>query len=79
MQWNHQRMVFSLREFWEEIRPHKGKVFGSLLGLAVSWIIIRYGVIRGLFVVLCIAIGWYLGSRWDTNGDISDLMDRFLR
>ena len=72
-------MVCNLREFWEGVQPHKGKVFGSVLGLTLGWIIIRYGVVRGLFVALCVGIGFYLGSRYDTNGDISDLMDRFLR
>ena len=68
-----------MRELIEELRPHKGKVFGSIVGLFIGWAIIQFGVIRGLFVALCAAIGFYLGSRWDAYGDISDLMDRFLR
>lgn len=68
-----------MQDFWEELQPHRGKVFGALLGLALGWIIIRFGVIRGLFVALCIGVGFYLGSRYDTHGDISGLLDRFLR
>jgi len=71
--------VCALRELIDELRPHKGKIFGSILGLFIGWAIIRFGVIRGLFVALCAAAGCYLGSRWDSHGDISHLMDRFLR
>ncbi len=48
---------------------HAGKVFGSVLGLLVGWIIIRYGVLRGLFVILCVAAGFYFGARFDSAGD----------
>lgn len=68
-----------LKELVQELMPHKGKIFGSIFGLILGWLIIRYGVIRGLFVTLCVGIGFYLGNRYDARGDITDLIDRFLR
>ncbi len=68
-----------LRELLTELMPHKGKIFGALMGLFVGWIIVRYGVIRGVFVALCVILGLYLGNRFDTRGDITDVIDRFLR
>ncbi len=62
-----------------DLIPHKGKIFGSIIGLSVGWIVIKYGVIRGLFVALCVVLGLYLGNRFDTRGDITDVVDRFLR
>jgi hypothetical protein len=58
---------------------HVGKIFGSVMGLFLGWIIIRYGVIRGLFVALCVAVGFYVGARLDSPGTSTDITSRFLR
>lgn len=51
---------------------HIGKIFGSIMGLILGWIVIRYGVIKGLFVVLCVAIGFYVGAKLDSpNGELN--------
>lgn len=57
---------------------HTGKVLGSVLGLILGWIIIRYGVLRGLFVILCAAAGFYFGARFDSSADKSfEITGRF--
>lgn len=58
---------------------HFGKIFGSLFGLLLGWIIIRYGVIRGLFVVACVALGFFLGARLDSPDTSTDIISRFMR
>lgn len=58
---------------------HLGKIFGSIIGLILGWIVIRYGVIKGLFVVLCVAVGFYLGARFDSPGTSADFSGRFMR
>lgn len=55
-----------------------GKIFGSIMGLLLSWIFIRYGVLKGLFVVLCVSIGFYLGARLDSPGTSGDFTSRFF-
>ena len=65
-------------KLWEILVSHFGKIFGTIIGLLLGWIIIRYGVIRGIFVSLCVILGFYLGDRYDSKGDVSDIVDRFL-
>lgn len=54
-----------LARLLEDILRHRGKVIGTLLGLVLGWMVIEYGVIRTLFVVVCLAVGYVLGSRYD--------------
>lgn len=68
-----------LKEFTIWLLGHKGKVFGTLIGLIVGWIIIKYGVLRGLFVFICVGVGLYVGNYYDKQGDVTDVIDRFLR
>ncbi|HHY15037.1 MAG TPA: DUF2273 domain-containing protein [Firmicutes bacterium] len=63
--------------FRDILTRHAGKVYGSVLGLIVGWIIIRYGVLRGLFVILCVAAGFYLGARFDSADDSFKITGRF--
>lgn len=52
----------------EDLFRHRGKVIGTLLGLILGWMVIEYGVIRTLFVAVCLAAGYVLGSRYDRGG-----------
>jgi len=49
------------------------------MGLVISWIIIAFGVLKGLFVLLCVAVGFYLGSYLDSPGEGRSLISRFMR
>lgn len=57
---------------------HMGKIFGSIMGLFLGWMIVRYGVIKGLFVVLCVAVGFYVGARFDSPTGEIDMTKRFF-
>ncbi|HHW73041.1 MAG TPA: DUF2273 domain-containing protein [Firmicutes bacterium] len=61
------------------LSAHMGKIFGSLLGLIVGWIFIAYGVLKGLFVVLCIAAGVFFGAVLDSPKGSDGFFGRFLR
>lgn len=63
----------------DKLTIHLGKVLGSIIGLLVGWIIIRYGVVKGAFVVLCVGLGFYLGTRFDSPNEDEDVFTRFLR
>ena len=52
------------RLLWDMVR-HRGKVIGTLLGLVLGWMVIEYGVIKTLFVALCVGLGYLFGSRMD--------------
>lgn len=60
------------------LSAHMGKIFGAVLGLILGWIIIAYGILKGLFVVLCVAAGLYLRRCWIPQGSDS-FLGRFLR
>lgn len=62
----------------DKLTVHLGKILGSITGLLVGWIIVRYGVVKGAFVVLCVGVGFYLGTRFDSSNE-EDVFTRFLR
>lgn len=49
----------------QDLLRHRGKVIGTLLGLILGWMVIEYGVIKSLFVVVALAVGYVLGGRYD--------------
>lgn len=51
----------------EDLVRHRGKVIGALLGLVLGWMVIEYGVIKSLFVAVCLVVGYSLGSRHDRD------------
>lgn len=63
----------------EILSVHMGKVFGSIMGLFLGWIIVAFGLLKGLFVALCIVVGFFLGARLDSPRDSTDVTSRFLR
>ncbi|NLM41781.1 MAG: DUF2273 domain-containing protein [Firmicutes bacterium] len=56
-----------------------GKIFGALLGLLVGWIFIAYGILKGLFVLLCVVLGLYFGAALDSPERSDRFLGRFLR
>ncbi|NLJ80379.1 MAG: DUF2273 domain-containing protein [Firmicutes bacterium] len=64
---------------WEVIGTHLGKIYGTVFGLLLGWIIIRYGVLRGLFVGLCVLAGFLVGAHYDSKSGLPKVFERFLR
>ncbi|NLL49566.1 MAG: DUF2273 domain-containing protein [Firmicutes bacterium] len=63
----------------EILGTHLGKILGSIMGLIVGWIIIAFGILKGLFVVLCIGAGFFLGAYLDSPRSGRDFTSRFSR
>ncbi len=68
---------------WEKylaslIQEHRGKVIGVILGLIASILFINYGFWKTAFIVLCIALGYFIGKRLDENGDIRAWFKQFF-
>ncbi len=61
------------------LAAHMGKIFGSLLCLILGWIIITYGILKGLFVVLCVVAGMLFGAGLDSPEASDRFFGRFLR
>ncbi len=48
---------------------NRGKVLGTAAGLLLGWLTLRYGIIKALFVILCVLIGYGIGARVDDQQD----------
>jgi uncharacterized membrane protein len=65
-----------LQELWDR---HRGKILGVFLGLAFGWFAITYGLLKAVFVALCVGAGYYLGKRLDEQWNLRELVRRFWR
>lgn len=61
------------------LRKHPGKIIGVVLGLLFGWFAITYGLLKALFVLVCVVAGFYLGKRLDEKMDIREMMSRLFR
>ena len=58
---------------------HRGKLFGTILGLVFALFVITLGFLQTIFVACCIYIGYIIGKRIDDNESIRDVMERILK
>lgn len=63
----------------EIIRKHLGKAAGIMLGLIYGLLAIKYGFFKALFVVICAALGYYIGKRLDEKVDLREIFSRLFR
>ena len=57
---------------WENLfriifEEHRGKAIGIVLGLVASILFISYGFWRTIFIIVCIALGFFIGKEIDEN------------
>ncbi len=61
-----------MNQYWddlfEQIARHRGKVIGTSVGLLLGWMVVEYGVLKTLFVAVCLGAGYLIGSRADGSG-----------
>ncbi|SFR02647.1 DUF2273 domain-containing protein [Desulfoscipio geothermicus] len=62
----------------EWIMMHRGKILGTLVGLAVSLSVIYWGVLKTLFIAVCVGLGYLGGKQLDDRVDIKDKLLRLL-
>lgn len=69
------------QSFLKFIKDNPGKILGGILGLLVAIIIVLFGFLRGLFILLCVSAGVYLGARAEKNESLSKILEwlRFRR
>lgn len=66
-------------KFIEIYNQNKGAFIGALIGLVTSVILLSLGILRTLFIALCIGIGYYIGNRLSRDKNyITNLLDRIL-
>jgi len=61
---------------WQQ---HRGKIIGSLAGLAVAVLVIIFGFWWALFIAGCVGAGYLVGKRIDDEHDVlSGVLRRFV-
>ena len=68
--------------FWEQLlvifAENKGKIIGGILGFFFGILFLIIGFFKTLLLLICTFIGYYLGSRWDIEGDLKRLLNKIL-
>jgi uncharacterized membrane protein len=61
------------------ILENRGKILGGLLGLIVAVLFAIFGFWKGLFIIVCIILGVFLGSLVENDGKLQGFFDRLWR
>jgi uncharacterized membrane protein len=66
-----------MEELIAEVRAilhhHKGRLWGGFLGLLIGLLILWVGFFRAIFVTLCLAVGYVIGS-WIDGGKVPEII-----
>lgn len=62
----------------EWMLTHRGKILGAMAGFAVSLLVIYWGILKTLFVVICVVLGYLGGKQLDDQVDIKGRLLRLL-
>ncbi|HQA08528.1 MAG TPA: DUF2273 domain-containing protein [Syntrophomonadaceae bacterium] len=69
---------------WEKVIPflfieHRGKTIGVLLGLLASILFVTFGFWRTVFIIICIAVGYFIGKQLDEKKDFDSWMKQMFK
>ncbi|MFT9493655.1 DUF2273 domain-containing protein [Anaerosolibacter sp.] len=71
-------MSIDKEKLMEVLNHHRGKIIGMLTGLFFSVFVIWIGIIKTLFITLCIYLGFFIGKKIDDKEDLLILLDKIL-
>ncbi|MBF8982661.1 DUF2273 domain-containing protein [Lutibacter sp. B2] len=60
------------------IYKHPAKLSGMFIGLILSILFICIGMIKTVFIIFCIYLGFFFGNKIDNNENIIELLDKIL-
>ncbi|HAU31610.1 MAG: hypothetical protein XD78_2202 [Desulfotomaculum sp. 46_296] len=69
----------NLADIMDFLSRHRGKATGILIGLIFGWLVIKYGIIKTIFVAICVGVGYYIGKRLDERIGIKDIFYSIFR
>lgn len=59
------------------VTHHRGKVLGSLIGLVLALMVIRFGILWTIFIAFSVAVGYIIGKRFDDDkDDLFEVLER---
>ncbi len=77
-----------MRALWEKLASgiltnHKGKLYGTVLGLLVPLMIMRFGLPWTIFILASTYVGYRIGKRIDESQEsleenLAEIIDRYL-
>lgn len=62
----------------ERVAGHENATLGGICGLAVALLVFSVGILRALFVVLCVSIGVIIGQAFDGNPKVIRALRRIF-
>ncbi|MCG0277618.1 MAG: DUF2273 domain-containing protein [Thermanaeromonas sp.] len=65
-----------LLKIWRE---HRGKILGLALGLLFGLAVAAWGLLKTLFIVFCMMVGYFIGRGLDGGQGWSGWWERILR
>lgn len=65
-------MNLDVEKILDIIQKNRGKASGVALGLVFGWFAISYGILKAVFVSLCIVAGYYIGRQIDSRADLKE-------
>lgn len=71
-------IVMDKEKLMEIFSHHRGKTIGILVGLFFSIFVIWIGIIKTLFISLCVYLGYFIGKKVDDKEDFLVLLDKIL-
>lgn len=57
---------------------YHGRIIGTAAGIVLAFLLLHYGVLRTSFILVLSSLGYFLGSRIDSNEDLRSLLERLL-
>lgn len=64
--------------FLQIFKENKGKIIGGLIGLLAGILFLIIGFFKTMLIIICTLLGFYLGSRWDIDGNIKKILNKIL-
>lgn len=69
---------------WEKWIPyllveHRGKTIGVLLGLLAAIMFVTWGFWRTIFIIICIAVGYFIGKQLDEKKNLDSWMKQMFK
>jgi uncharacterized membrane protein len=60
-------------------KSHKGEVNGAIIGLLIAISILIIGLLKFIFIVICMAVGYYIGKVISVDKDyLRKLLDKIF-
>ena len=68
-----------LNRFLGDLAEHKGKCLGVLIGLIAGILFLFFGFLKTLFIIFCMAVGFFIGKILDDRAGFENFKHRYFQ